>query len=291
MQVRRAGLFRESEPLMVLGADHIQVSGTSDLRTERLRRVSRSSVGAARKALQASRRSSYALAGTISSSPNDSSHCRGWRNGAAHLKAGASELRFAGGGNPTARVLQAGPPTNSEGSTTMPEREARSPDERLKLWAETLSYLAEPERSGQLINALNEGARPQVEALLEPTRIFEFGACIDVHKVLTAVINFGPGHWEDECEVIIRLPPHNPSQTTGKYYRLPNGQATWFSEAEWWEHYDRALNDPTWFAENIPLLKALGIVACTQKWVEDSKLVEIERSRTICFPTVTDPYG
>lgn len=173
----------------------------------------------------------------------------------------------------------------------MTDREPRSPDERLKLWAETLSYLADPERSGRLVDALNEGDRAQVEALLEPTRIFQFGGCIDIHEVLTAVINFGRGHWEDECEVIVRIRPHNPSQTSGKGYRLPNGQTIWLTEAEWWEYYDRALQDPTWFAQNIPFLKALGIVACTRKWVQDSKVVEIDRSRTICFPTVTDPYA
>lgn len=135
----------------------------------------------------------------------------------------------------------------------MSEHEPRSPDERLKLWAETLSYLAEPERSGRLIDALNEGDRAQVEALLEPTRIFQFGGCIDIHQVLTAVINFGPGHWEDECEVIVRIRPHNPSQTIGKGYRLPNGQTIWLTEAEWWEYYDRALKDPALVRAKRPL--------------------------------------
>lgn len=109
--------------------------------------------------------------------------------------------------------------------------------------------------------------------------------------MLTAVINFGPGHWEEECGVIVTFPPLNPSKTSGKGYRQPDGQIIWVSEAEWWEYYDRASNDATWFAQNIPFLKTLGIVTCTQKWVQDSQLIEIDKSRTMCFPTVTDPFA
>lgn len=54
----------------------------------------------------------------------------------------------------------------------MTEHQPRSPHERLELWAKTLSYLAEPERTGKLIDALNERDRHQLEDLLEPTRIF-----------------------------------------------------------------------------------------------------------------------
>ena len=75
----------------------------------------------------------------------------------------------------------------------MVEREPLAPDERLRLWAEMLIHLAEPEQSKRLIEALNQGDRKQLEPLLEPTRIFQFGACIDVVQVLTAVVNFGPG--------------------------------------------------------------------------------------------------
>ena len=173
----------------------------------------------------------------------------------------------------------------------MVEREPLAPDESLRLWAETLVHLAEPEQSKQLIEALNQGDRTQLEALLEPTRIFQFGACIDVVRVLTAVVNFGPGHWEDDCEVVWKPPQINPSPVNGKYYLFPDGRFTFVSEADWWGYYRRAQDDPDWVAQNKDMLKALGIVTCTKRFVPNDKLVEDERTRTICFPTVTDPYA
>jgi len=173
----------------------------------------------------------------------------------------------------------------------MVEREPLAPDERLRLWAETLVHLAEPEQSKKLIEALNQGDRPQLEALLEPTRIFQAGACIDVVRVLTAVVNFGPGHWEDECEVVWKLAPMNPSPVNGKYYLFPDGRFTFVSDADWWGYYRRAQDDPNWLAQNKDLLIALGIITCTRRFVPNEKLVQDERSHTICFPTVTDPYA
>jgi hypothetical protein len=173
----------------------------------------------------------------------------------------------------------------------MVEREPLAPDARLRLWAEALVHLAEPEQSKLLIEALNQGDRRQLEAVLEPTRIFEFGACIDVVRVLTAVVNFGPGHWENRCEVVWKPPQINPSQVNGKYYVFPDGRVTFVSDADWWEYYKRAQNDPDYLAQNKDLLTALGIITCTKVFVSNEKLVQDERTRTICFPTVTDPYA
>ena len=167
----------------------------------------------------------------------------------------------------------------------MPETAA----ERLTLWSETLGYLAQEEIALQLVSALNAGNREHFEALLEPTRIFQMGECIDIVDTITRVLNFGPGKFKDFCHVVPTLYPPAPSDVNGSLYRLSDGTVVFISEKLWFDYHKRAAEDPAWLAANRAFLQALGIIQCRTAIVPDSQLVSIERARTICFPTVVDP--
>jgi len=160
---------------------------------------------------------------------------------------------------------------------------------RMQLWAETLGSLAPPDRSAQLVDILNQGDRIELERFLG-SGLFEAGSCIDVVETLTRILNFGPGRWEEQCEIAQILRPVQPSTSSGRVFTFPDGRAHFVTDAEWWAYYDRALNEPDWKEGNVPLLKALGILLCTRKLVRDEQLVTIDRSRTICFPAVLNPY-
>lgn len=167
---------------------------------------------------------------------------------------------------------------------------ADSAAERLMLWSKALSLLAHEDVASELVSALEAGDRERFEALLEPTRLLSIGVCIDVVDTITKVINFGPGHFEERCEVVLILYPPTPSDVNGRLYRLADGTVVFVSERLWFDYHKRAAEDPAWREANKGLLQALGILRCYWEIVSDSKLVSIERSKTLCFPTVVNPY-
>jgi hypothetical protein len=162
--------------------------------------------------------------------------------------------------------------------------------ERLRLWGEGLSLLANKEIASQLVSALEAGDRARLEALLGPTRFFQIGVCIDVVETLTKVINFGPGHFEERCEVVPTFYINPPSDVNGKLYQLPDGTIIFISERLWFDYHKRAVEDAAWREANKAFLQALNILQCHQELVSDSEIVSIDRSRTLCFPTVVTPY-
>ena len=168
----------------------------------------------------------------------------------------------------------------------MPETAA----ERLRLWSEALGYLAQEEIALQLVSALQAGNREHFEALLGPTRIFQIGGCIDIVETITRVVNFGRWHFEERCDVVPTFYPPAPSDVNGTLYQLPDGRVVFVSQKLWFDYHKRAAEDPAWRAANQAFLQALGIIQCRTVIVSDSELVSIERARTICFPTVVDPY-
>ena len=162
--------------------------------------------------------------------------------------------------------------------------------ERLMLWSKALRSLADEDVAPQLVSALEAGDGARFEALLGPTRLFQIGGCIDIVDTITKIINFGPGHFEERCEVIPTLYPPSPSDVDGRLYRLPDGTIIFVSEKLWFDHHKRAYEDAAWRAENKSLLETLGILRCHQVIVSDSKIVTIDKSKTLCFPTVVNPY-
>jgi hypothetical protein len=76
----------------------------------------------------------------------------------------------------------------------------------------------------------------------------------------------------------------------GRYYRLSDGTIVFISERLWFDYHKRALEDAAWREANQSFLQALGILHCHQVLVSDSEVVTIDRSRTLCFPTVVTPY-
>jgi hypothetical protein len=167
---------------------------------------------------------------------------------------------------------------------------ADSAEERLDLWSKALGLLARENVSSQLVSALEAGDRERFEALLEPTGLFQIGGCIDIVDTITKVINFGPGHYEERCEVVPTIYIFPPSDVNGRLYRLSDGTVVFISERLWFDYHKRALEDLAWREANKSFLRALGILKCYPDWVTNSKLVSIERARTICFPTVVSPY-
>lgn len=172
----------------------------------------------------------------------------------------------------------------------MDDRGSRS-FEGLQLWSDALASLATPERRDQVVGALVEGDRAELENLLG-SRIFQFGGCIDVVRTLTGIINFGPGHYVQHCQLVQAIRPFRPSQSIGRLYRFPDGTIDFVTEAAWWVYYDRAARDPDWRTENEALLVALGIlIGCEPVWAPDEELVSISQTIPMCFPTVTNPYA
>lgn len=167
---------------------------------------------------------------------------------------------------------------------------AGSAAERLELWSEALGLLAREDVASQLVSALEAGDRARFEELLGPTKLFQMGTCIDIVETITKVINFGPGHFEERCEVVPTFYLDPPSDVEGRLYRLPGGTIIFVSERLWFEYHKRALEDPAWRAANKSFLQALGILRCHMELVSDSEIVSIDRSRTLCFPPVVNPY-
>jgi hypothetical protein len=161
---------------------------------------------------------------------------------------------------------------------------------RVQLWADALHSLGTPELGGQLVDILNRGDRHDLEHLLPPG-LLETGGCIDVVETLTKVLNFGPGRWRETCEMALALLVGKPSATAGRIFIFPDGIAHFVTDAEWWADYRHATDDLEWRAENKELLKVLGILVCSRTFVADDQLVQLNRSQTICFPAVLDPYA
>jgi hypothetical protein len=162
--------------------------------------------------------------------------------------------------------------------------------ERLMLWSKALRMLAREDIASELVSVLEAGDRERFEALLGPTRLFQIGGCIDIVDTITKVINFGPGHFEERCEVVPTLYPPAPSEVEGRLYRLPDGTVVFVTERLWFDYHRRAGQDAAWREANKSFLEALGILRCYLELVSDSEIVSIERTKTLCFPTVVDPY-
>jgi hypothetical protein len=161
----------------------------------------------------------------------------------------------------------------------------------LRLWSKALGLLADEEVASQLVSALEVGDHHRFETLPGPTNLFQAGVCIDIVETITKDINFGPGHFEERCEVVPTIYINPPSEVNGRFYRLSDGTVVFISERLWFDYHQRAREDAAWREANKSFLQALNILQCHQELVSDSQVVSIDRSRTLCFPTVVTPYS
>lgn len=161
--------------------------------------------------------------------------------------------------------------------------------ERLKLWGDALNILAQPETAARLIEALEARNRKGLEAVLKPTRLFQIGGCIDIVDTITKVINFDKGHFEERCDVVSTIVIEPLSETEGRAYQLPDGTFVLISERLWADYSARAQQDLAWREQNKAFLKAIGVLRCSWVWVADLTIVSVDKTKTICFPTVITP--
>jgi hypothetical protein len=169
------------------------------------------------------------------------------------------------------------------------ERKVGLAAERLKLWGDTFTLLAEHDVAAKLIAVLEEGDRMGLEALLEPVGLFQTGECIDIVETITKVINFGPGHPEERCQLVYRIFFNPPSDTKLEQYQLPDGTFMSITEREWLDYFERAERDPAWRDANRPFLKALGILKCAMVNVPDDAVITINKTKRICPPFLVSP--
>jgi hypothetical protein len=152
---------------------------------------------------------------------------------------------------------------------------------KLKTWGQVLLDLAQPDKAGLLVEALNSGDHARYEKLIDLDVRRQLGLCIEVVTTITRILDSGAGHFEERCEV---RPPRLPVWPgTGRFYRLPDGKLTWLSEEDWHAWREKAEQDETWRREMHDTLVAVGILACTQVWVSDARLVRLDLRRPLCF--------
>jgi hypothetical protein len=163
--------------------------------------------------------------------------------------------------------------------------------ERLKLWGDVLTTLGREDVVPKLIPILEAGDRKGLEDLFDmlDVKLFQIGVCIDIVDTITKVINFGPGHYEDQCEIVHRLFVEPISDTNGRIYQLPDGSFVFVSDRQWVDYATRAQTDAIWRDQNKAFLKAIGVLRCHKVLVSDSQLVTLNTSKTMCFPTVISP--
>ena len=161
--------------------------------------------------------------------------------------------------------------------------------ERLKIWGNALNMLAQPEMAARLIEVLEAGNHKDLEAVIERTGLFQKGVCIDIVEIFAKVVNFGPGQFEERCDVVVINFITPCIQGAGKFYKTPAGSITYITDCEWRAFYERAQRDLAWRDQNKEFLKAIGVLTCSMVWVPDSKIVSVDRTRTICFPAVINP--
>jgi hypothetical protein len=161
--------------------------------------------------------------------------------------------------------------------------------ERLKLWGDALNTLRREEVIPKLITILEDGDRKGLEDLFDllDVKLFQIGVCIDIVDTVTKVINFGPGHLEERCQVVSILEP--ASEIDGKIYKLPDGSYVFITDRVWADYSKRAQEDPIWREQNKAFLKAIGVLRCHMELVPDSAIVTLNTSKTMCFPTVISP--
>jgi hypothetical protein len=153
----------------------------------------------------------------------------------------------------------------------------------LRAYGELFIELSDERRCEELLGAFQFGDGGRLMKLIGDRPPFESRTCIDVVRTLTAAINTGGWTPQEVCEIPQFLKPSMPSQTDGKYYRMPDGRFMFVSEAEWFDLYDRAVAEADWRQANSELLKVLGILVCTPQLVPSVQIISIEQPQKLCF--------
>jgi hypothetical protein len=145
--------------------------------------------------------------------------------------------------------------------------------------------LSDPEACRRLLGALDEGDGPTFRRLIDEWPLPGPVECIEIVDTITRFVHTGDYEPVRSCAFVNTIRPPSPSTTSGRGYRLPNGSILWLTEAEWWQMFDRAVQDETWRSENEELLVALGILHCTFELLPTIHRFDFEKRYTICSPS------
>jgi hypothetical protein len=113
--------------------------------------------------------------------------------------------------------------------------------------------------------------------------------CVEIRELFPKLVQTDEYRVTEVCNIINILRPPNPSTSSGRGYRLPDGSILWLSEADWWAMMDKAAGDEGWRQDNRDLLVAVGIVECHLELIPTIQSIEITKQYQFCPPT-WDPY-
>jgi hypothetical protein len=155
---------------------------------------------------------------------------------------------------------------------------------RMRAWSAALGNLSDPAACRQLLGALDEGDGEFLKKLVDGWAFPGPVRCIEIVDTITRFVHTGDYEARESCSFVNTLRPLSPSTTSGRGYRLPNGSFLWLTEADWWQMFDRAVNDESWRKENHDLLVAIGILICTYEMIPTIERFDIDKRYTICTP-------
>ena len=161
---------------------------------------------------------------------------------------------------------------------------------RLGAWSEALGALSDPAACRKLLAVLDKADGHALQNLVDDWRFPGPVECLDIVETITRFVHTGDYRPVETCSVVNMLRPPSPSTTTGRGYHLRDGSILWLTEAEWWQMFDQAVNDPAWRDKNRDLLEDVGILRCTFELVPTITRFDIDKRYTICTPT-WDPHA
>jgi hypothetical protein len=161
--------------------------------------------------------------------------------------------------------------------------------ERMRSWSEALRELSEPELCRSLLTALDRGDGEGFHGVIGHWGFLEGATCVEIAETITRFVHTGDYQFTEVCAFANVLRPLNPSQTTGRGYRLPDGRIIWLSEADWWQMVDQAVKDEAWRKANHDLLVAVGILICHIELTPTVQRFDVTKTYQICPPT-WDPH-
>jgi hypothetical protein len=157
--------------------------------------------------------------------------------------------------------------------------------ERMRSWSEALRELAEPDLCRALLEALDRGDGDTFHGIVGRWEFLGRASCVEIAETITRFVHTGDYEPTRICAFVNALRPLNPSQTSGRGYRLTDGTILWLSEADWWEMMDRAVKDEAWRKANSDLLVAVGILNCHYELTPTIKRFDLTKTYQICPPT------
>lgn len=157
---------------------------------------------------------------------------------------------------------------------------------RFGTWGRVLGDLSDPVACGRLLAVLEEGDGEGLHDLVGEWGFPGPVQCLEIIDIVTKLAQTGDNTYEWVCSFVTRIRPASPSTSSGRGYRLRDGRILWLSDAQWWEMFDHAVDDPAWRDGNRELLIDVGILTgCTWERLVTVSRVNIEKHYIFCPPT------